>query len=194
MIWTAALVAASLAVAHSQPAQSPPAQQPSEQGQPGGQRPHQIGIGGSLVVSNQGASGGFRYFFGQRLGVNVSAGWSSSVGRYSAGTSSAVISPSVMYMLTLPNDLRELDIRPYVGGGATYVHANYATSRAGPGVTGAHNDWGMQAFGGAEMSFRSAKAVTISVEGIYYNVPSTYTSTSNFSGFDWLVAFHYYVK
>ena len=32
-----------------------------------GERPHRIGVGGSIVVSNYGASGGFRYWFGDRV-------------------------------------------------------------------------------------------------------------------------------
>jgi hypothetical protein len=195
MILTAALVAGSLAIAHPSSTQAPPTRPQSEQGQPGGgERPHEIGVGGSLVVSNQGASGGFRYFFSERLGVNVMAGWASA-GRYSTGSSSAFVMPSFMYMITPPNNLREVDLRPYVGGGPTWVHSS-ASAAMRPGMTAnaTANNWGMQAFGGVEMSFRSAKAMTISAEGIYYNVPSNISTSTNFSGFDWAVAFHFYLK
>jgi len=193
MFLTAILLAGSLAITSASPAQGPPARQQSERAQPsGGERPHEIGVGGSLVVSNQGASGGVRYFFGERLGVNVTAGWANNAGRYSAGGSSAFVMPSAIYMLTLPNNLREVDLRPYVGGGPVWVHGTAAAT--GPGVTNSSNDWGMNGYGGVEISFRQAKAVTLSAEGIYYNMPSLTTSTSRYNGFDWAVAFHFYVK
>ena len=38
--------------------------------------------------------------------------------------STFAVMPSVMYMVTKPNLLRDVDIRPYVGGGLNYVHAS----------------------------------------------------------------------
>jgi len=190
MLLTAIVTAASLALsAQAQQQTTPPKiYQPTRV-----ERPHTFAIGGSLAVSNYGGSGGFRYFFNDRIGTNFTVGWSNGGPNSYGGGSTTFVMPSMVYMITPPNFTREADFRPYVGGGLHYVHGSSVST--GPStIPGPRNDWGYQAMGGLEMSFKSAKAFTISVEGIYYNVVSSPSGTTNHSGFDWTVSVHFYMK
>src|SRR5262245_36890418 len=51
-----------------------------------GDRPHTVGLGGQLGVSNRGAGAGTRLFFGDRVGVNLNAFWVTG-NRYTTTTS-----------------------------------------------------------------------------------------------------------
>ena len=190
MLLTAVVTAASLAMsAHAQQSAAPPTiYQPTRV-----ERPHTFGLGGSLAVSNYGGSGGFRYFFTDRLGTNVTVGWANGGPNSYGGGSTTFVMPSLVFMITPANFTREIDLRPYVAGGLHYVHGSRVST--GPGtVPGPRNDWGFQTLGGLEMSFKSVKAFTISVEGVYYNIISSPEGTTNHSGFDWTVSVHFYLK
>ena len=150
------------------------------------------------MVGSSGAAGGMRAFFGERLGVNVTAGWYRGVSGYptvpNQGSTFAVM-PSFIMMLSQPNLTREVDIRPYVGAGMNYVYATGGTRSTGvPNTTVSRSGVGGQVFGGAEMTFRDAKAMTISVEGIYYALPVNYINTNVIDGFNWVLAFHFYLR
>ena len=102
--------------------------------------------------------------------------------------------PSVIVMLSKPNLSRQMDIRPYVGGGVNYVNASTPRTSTGVPYTGSTSGVGGQVFGGAEMTFRDAKAMTISVEGIYYALPVNYINSNVIDGFNYVVAFHFYLR
>ena len=166
------------------------------------ERPHQFGLGANMGLSSRGGGGSFRMFMTQQFGFNVSANYYQGT-RYATVSSGTVqghtfaVMPSVMYMITKPNLLRDVDIRPYVGGGLNDV---YATGRplptTVPGVItfGSESGLGGQVLGGAEMTFRSADYLTISFEGTYYRVPGTYQNASLRDGFQFAMAFHFYLK
>jgi hypothetical protein len=167
-------------------------------GSPTHERPHQFGIGGSLVASNRGASGGFRYWFGQHVGVNFTAGWYPNRSRSASTTgnngSTVAVLPSVIFMLTKPNTTRQVDIRPYVGGGVNYIRATR------PGTSGTSNavqresGMGSQVFGGAEVTFRDIDMMTISGEGVYSVLPTSYVTSSIRDGFNFVFAVHFYLR
>lgn len=163
---------------------------------PTGTRPHTIGVGGAMTVSNRGAGGGLRYWFGERVGVNLTAnyyrgGLRQTGGSRSGSTFAAV--PSIIVMLTGPHPAREVDIRPYVGGGVNYVRSS-ATTTTGTSALTRRSGTGGQVFGGVEMTFRDADWMTISAEGIYYSLPVSYVDASTIGGFNYVLAFHFYVK
>ena len=162
-------------------------------------RNHTFGIGGQLGVSNRGAGAGTRFFFGDHLGVNLQASWYKNGNRYTvAGTnqgSTFAALPSFIYMLTKPDSTREVDLRPYVGGGINYVSTSRpATSLAGNSATQRYNGVGGQAFGGVEMTFKDTDWMTISAEGIYYKLPINYVNAATVGGFNYLLGFHFYLK
>lgn len=162
-----------------------------------GKRPHTVGVGGQVTISNRGAGGGFRYFFGERVGVNFSAGWYQNGSRYTSNTqqgSTFAALPSVLVMLTKPNKTRDVDIRPYVGGGLNYVRSSTPVQTRTTTTLQQRSGTGGQVFGGVEMTFRDADMVTISAEGIYYSLPVNYVNSSVVNGFNYLLAFHFYLK
>jgi len=167
-----------------------------EQDDQWGERPHRFGVGGSLLVSNRGASGGVRYWFGDRLGVNFTAGWYTSGGGsnpVNGTTSSMVVIPSVLFMLTKPNETRQMDVRPYVGGGLNYSHAYGAVPVGRNPKQQNMSGTGYQAFGGVEVTFRDMDMMTLSGEGVYYVMPSTYVNSAAASGFTYVFAVHFYL-
>jgi outer membrane protein W len=166
------------------------------------ERPHQVGVGGVVAMSNQGGGAGFRYFMNNRLGVNLYMGMAKNGPRYSTsnGTvqgSTFYVMPSAIFMLTTPDPTRDVDIRPYVGGGLNYVHATqpgyYTPGNANLSTT-SDNGMGGQVFFGMEMTFRSADFITISAEGQYYKLPVNYVNASVMDGFSYGLAFHFYLK
>lgn len=171
--------------------------EPRSRRQPG-DRPHTVGIGGQIAVSNRGGGGGVRLFLGDRLGVNFSALYYRHGSRYTSnpqsGSTFAAL-PSFLLMLTRPDKTRDVDIRPYVGGGLNYVRSSTPVTTIGGTTTlQRRSGTGGQVFGGVEMTFREADWVTISAEGIYYKLPVNFVNASIVGGFNYLLAFHFYLK
>ena len=153
-----------------------------------------------MGLSSAGGGGAFRLFPTQQLGFNFSAvyypgaRYATANGRSIQGNTFAVM-PSVIYMITKPNILRDVDIRPYVGAGFNYVHASRPVQYL-PGTYQLESQSGIggQVFGGAEMTFSGAKYITISFEGTYYRLPVTYSNAALQDGFTYAMAFHFYLK
>jgi outer membrane protein W len=157
-------------------------------------RKHRFGIGTNITAGNRGAGGSFRYWFGDRVGMDVAARWYYGGGRTRPGGGSSTFqaSPSVLVMLTESNPDRDIDVRPYVGGGVNYVYTStppYATnvSARGSGVAG-------QAFGGAEFTFKEARQVAISAEVGYYTLPASFVSAYYVAGWNYTLLFTYYLR
>ena len=165
-----------------------------------GERPHTFGLGGQLGISNRGAGASTRLFFGERLGVNLNASWhkhpsfTTSSGTYSGSTFTTF--PSFIFLLTKPDSTKDVDLRPYVGAGASYV----STTRpriivpGGPITTQRTSGTGGQAFGGMEMTFSEADWMTISAEAIYFKLPASFVNRALVGGFNYLLAIHLYLK
>jgi hypothetical protein len=169
-----------------------------EQSQSTGERPHTVGFGGQLGVSNRGAGAGTRFFFGDRFGVNLNAFWVRG-NRYTTTSSSNGSTygafPSVIYMLTKPNRDRAVDVRPYLGGGVSYVSApGRVTTQSGVISTERSSGMGQQAFGGVEVTLKEADWITFSAEEIYYRLPVRYVNSTVIDGFNYVVAVHFYLK
>ena len=171
-----------------------------EGGRETGERPHTLGFGGQLAVSNRGAGAGVRYFFFDRLGLNMDVLWVRHGSQYTSSTtprgSTFAALPSVLFLLKKPNPSAGVDVVPYVGGGLSYVSA----SRSTPTTAGAsstvvrRSGQGGQVFGGIEMTFSDADWMTISAEGIYYKLPVSYVNANIVGGFNYLLAFHFYLR
>jgi outer membrane protein W len=164
-----------------------------------GERPHTVGIGSQMALSNRGAGGSMRTFLNKRLGLNLAAGWYPNGRRYTSNAQSQGSTFAAMpsFMLTTPNPMRDVDIRPYVGGGVNYVRSMggvTTTATSGASNQQRRSGTGGQAFGGIEMTFREADMITISAEGIYYSLPVSYVNSSVVGGFNYLLAFHFYLK
>jgi hypothetical protein len=161
------------------------------------ERPHQFGVGASLTASTRGAAGDVRYWFNDHIGMNMTAGWYRSYYETPSGDRPSTIhaSPSIIYLIGKPNYTREVDIRPFVGGGPSYLRASRpVVSPTGNILTSESSGTGMHAFGGAEMTFKDADQVALSAELIYYRLPVRLASRSSLDGLNYLVAVHFYLK
>jgi len=162
-----------------------------------GERPHQFGIGAAITASTRGAAGDVRYWFNDHIGLNMTAGWYRSSYETPSGQrpTTVHVSPSVIYMIGKPNDTREVDIRPFVGGGASYLRATRPiVSPTANILTVESSGTGMHAFGGAEFTFKDAEYLALSGELIYYRLPVQLPSRSSLDGLNYLVAVHFYLK
>ena len=161
-------------------------------------RPHTIGLGGTIGVSNRGAGGGFRYWFGDRVGVDFQAAWyrgyqrATSQGTVNSGNSFQVL-PSFLVNFKKPDPNADIDVRPYVGGGVNYLQTSSPTAPLAS-VDQRTSGVGGQAFGGVELTFKDAPNMTVSAEGVYYQLPIRTASAQLIGGFNYLIAFHYYLK
>jgi outer membrane protein W len=177
--------------------------QASQTQDPGGapshtEPPHRIGIGAQMNASANGASGGTRYWFGDRLGVDLNAGWyrSSFTSVTGSRPSTFVVTPSVMYRFGKTNATDDMQVRPFVGAGLSYadtmgqqpINVNTSAIARQSGV-------GSQAFAGLELTFKQYDSLAISAEGIYRHLPIGVLNTAqDIGGFDWVLGLHYYLK
>ena len=169
-----------------------PAQQSREPGRaPIDERPHRVGIGPSISGSNRGIGGATRVFFNDAIGVDFSTSWSRPQYR---GTTGSIFqaTPSFMYMLRRPNDLAAVDVRPYVGGGFSYINSSYRSTLLPD--SGRTSGVGGQGFFGAELTFKDAQWVTISVEGRYYRLPVRVVNANMIDGMNYVMLFHFFVN
>jgi hypothetical protein len=161
------------------------------------ERRHEFGLGATFGLSGRGGGGGFRYFFNDRFGVNALAGYSrpQSIGGSSLGRSVFYVAPSVVYMLTPMNTKADIDLRPYIGGGMSYGGATGTPSTGGStGIRSNGFGLGGQVFGGVELTFQDAKAVTISAEVAHYEVHSPYSAGPIIRGTNFFLTFHFFLK
>jgi hypothetical protein len=158
-------------------------------------RPHTVGLGGQVAISNSGVGAGTRLFFNKNLGVNLNAFWyngsPTAYGPSQGSTYGAV--PSFMLMLRQPST-HDVEIRPYVGGGMSYISSSRPVTTANVTSSERFTGVGGQVFGGVELTFREAQFMTISAEGIYYKLPVAMVNTSMMDGMNYLMAVHFFVK
>ena len=75
------------------------------------ERPHTLGLGGSVAASTSGVGGAFRYWFGEYVGIDFSAVWSRPQVSASANGTMAQVTPSVLVMLKPAKVGADFDIR-----------------------------------------------------------------------------------
>jgi hypothetical protein len=161
-----------------------------------GDPPHTFGLGGAIGVSNHGAGGAFRYWFGKQVGVEMTAAWYRGQ-RYSptiSTGSTVLVMPSVLFLLAKPDPKKDVDIRPFVGGGISYSRGGYYLPVTPSAAATRAGGMGMQTFGGLEMTFKEWRAVAVSAEVVYYRLPLSIANSTSLSGVTGLVMFHFYLK
>ena len=179
------LMAAPAAPADAQVRPVPPPPQSTAQ--------HTLSFGGSIVAGSNGATGGFNYWFNDHVGVQMSVGYYVLPHYYSTNSSGSTFqaAPSVLVMLTPPNQTRDVNFRPYLGGGINYVSSSTPVSPSA-GVT--TSGTGGQAFGGVEMSFKDTPGLAITMEAAYFHLPEGFAGTGYIGGMNYLLGVRFYVK
>jgi hypothetical protein len=75
-----------------------------------------------------------RYWFGQRVGIDFTAGYYRHRLTPTLTASSTQVMPSVLVMFTEPDPSRDVDVRPYAGGGVNYARLLSGTPATGAGA------------------------------------------------------------
>jgi hypothetical protein len=192
----ATLLASGVQTPSTTPAPVAPSPQSPSQDDPGTpssstDKPHQMGLGG---FGGSGGGPSFRYFFGEQIGIDVTGGWYRPMTNGASGGTSFQVSPSMVVMLNKSNQLADVDLRPYVGGGVIYMSSPTPVGTRTTSTVVRQNGWGTQAFGGVEITFASAPSLAISAEAIYHKLPVQSYSVNVSSGLDFYLLFHYYMK
>lgn len=126
--------------------------------------------------------------------MDLSAGWYR--GRTYSPTistpSTTMVTPSVLILLTKPDPNANVDIRPFVGGGVSYVRGGIVNPLVTQ--TEVRGGTGMHAFGGVEMTFKELESIAISAELAYFRLPLRFGTGTVIDGMNYFVLFHYYLK
>src|SRR5579864_1362217 len=106
----------------------------------GGTAPHTFGFGAVAGAGALGTGLELRGWFGNYIGVDMRLLMSraelvSGTG-FGGGGFSIEAAPSLIVMLTKPDDSRTVDIRPYIGGGVNYTRAGTNATFTGSPVSG----------------------------------------------------------
>jgi outer membrane protein W len=157
--------------------------------------PHTLSVGGSIVAGSNGATGSFAYWFGDHVGVQMSVGYFVLPNYYSTGSNGSTFqaAPSMMVLLTKPNQTRDVNFRPYVGGGINYVSSSSAVVNTRSTAVSTSGTGG-QVFGGVEMSFKDTPQFGVTMEAAYFHLPSGFVGTGYIGGMNYLLGFHFYLK
>jgi len=157
--------------------------------------PHTLSFGGGVVAGSNGVSGGFNYWFTERVGMNMSVAYYVMPHYYSSSSSGSTfqVAPSVQVMLTKPDASRDFNLRPYVGGGVNYVSSSQPAA-AVRAVNYSTSGTSEQVFGGVEMSFKDTPGLALTFQVAYYNMPENFVGTGYVGGVNWMFGAHFYVK
>jgi len=168
---------------------------PEEQGSSssGGTAPHTFGFGAMAGSGALGTGLGLRGWFGNYVGIDMRLLLSRAEvfnQTFGGGGFSIEAAPSLIVMLTKPDDSRTVDIRPYIGGGVNYTRAGTNATDTGSPVSGS----GTQVFGGVEAAIRAAGGFAISVEVLYNKRSQALVAAGVKSGATGEFGFLFYVK
>jgi len=178
--------------------EQPPAIRPVEQ--PAAIRPvyvtpatHRLGLGGLIGGSPLGFGATARGWrpdrFGAQLDVSRSALTASGT---PARVTSIQIEPSLLY--SLPDSVTDyMWVRPYIGSGATLRHHSVSSGTPGTGDSVSANGFGLQTFGGGELTFAGAPQFAISAD-LSYHWFRTPVPGFDLGGLGVSVSGHWYVK
>jgi hypothetical protein len=128
-----------------------------------------------------------------RLGIDMNAGITRPT---VAGTTytSFQAAPSAVWMFTRSNQLANVDVRPYVGGGLNYSSGSGAIRTSTGTQARVNGGLGEQVFGGVELTFSEANWVAISAQVAYYRLSVPTYNANLGSGTNFYLLFHFYLK
>jgi len=154
---------------------------------------HGLGFGGRLGGSPLGFGATARGWRLDRLGAQLDVSRSA---RTASGTparlTSIQIEPSVLY--SLPDRVTDyIWLRPYIGSGATLRHHSVSSGTTGAGDAVSANGFGLQTFGGGEMTFAGAPQFAVSAD-LSYHWFKTPVEGFDLGGLGVSVLGHWYVK
>jgi hypothetical protein len=154
---------------------------------------HRVGVGGRMDGSPVGFGATLRAWRPNRLGGQIDVSHHAATGSATpARVTSIQVEPSVLY--SLPDRITDyLWLRPYVGSGPMLRHHSVSGGTAGTGREQSGNGFGLQAFGGSEVTFAGAPQFAVSLD-LRYQWFKTPIDGFDLGGMGVSVLGHWYVK
>jgi SH3 domain-containing protein len=121
---------------------------------------HLVGVG--VRMGNAILGGTARAWSGDRLGLEINLTRYTSTGVAPGRLVSMEAGPSLLYSFG-SHVTDYLWVRPYVGSGAYWRRQSFTPPTA-PGLPFVHSGYGLQGFGGAEVTFAGAPRIAVSVD------------------------------
>jgi hypothetical protein len=154
---------------------------------------HSLGLGGVMGSSPLAFGASARAWRRDRIGVQVDMSRYAMTGSPTpARLTSFQVEPSVLY--SLPDRVTDyLWVRPYVGSGATLRRHSFGSGTAATGESASGYGFGLQAFGGGELTFAGAPQFALSAD-LGYHWFKTPIAGFDLGGLGLTVSGHWYVK
>jgi uncharacterized protein YraI len=185
--------------ARPSPSPAAPAERPREVA-PASLRPvfvtpasHSLGLGAVMGSSPLAFGASARAWRRDRIGVQVDASrYAITSSTTPARLTSFQVEPSVLY--SLPDRVTDyVWLRPYVGSGATLRRHSFGSDTTAAGESTSGYGFGLQAFGGGELTFAGAPQFAISAD-LGYHWFQTPLAGFDLGGLGLSVSAHWYVK
>jgi SH3 domain-containing protein len=160
---------------------------------------HLIGLGGRVGGSTRGGGSTFGFGAIARAWSHDKFGAQLEISHYALTSveapgrvTSIQFEPSVLYRL--PDHVANyLWVRPYLGSGVNLRRQTLSTTTPGAGPSMSENQFGLQAFGGGELTFPSVAQFALSVDLGYHWVRTSFAGV-DLGGPGVSVSGHWYVK
>lgn len=154
---------------------------------------HVIGLGGRMGSSTFGFAFTARAWSRGPLGLQVEVGRSTLASSLTAEQMTSMqFAPSMVY--ALPDAVTNaVWLRPYVGAGASVYRSSLSTTAPTTVASSSQTQFGVQSFGGGEVTFAAAPWIAISAE-LGYNWADTPFPGYELGGPTFSISGHWYVK
>jgi len=154
---------------------------------------HLIGLGGRVGGSTFGFGATARAWSRDRFGAQLEMSRSAWTSVGVAGRVSSIqFEPSLLYRL--PDHVADyLWVRPYLGSGVNLRRQTLSNAIPGAGPSVSENTFGLQAFGGGELTFAGVPRFALSVDLGYHWVRTSFAGV-DLGGPGVSVSGHWYVK
>jgi hypothetical protein len=154
---------------------------------------HELGLGARMAGSPLGFGVTARAWRRNRIGVQLDASRYALASTVTpARMTSLQLEPSLLY--SLPDRVTDyMWLRPYLGSGATVRRYSFGSGTQTAGESASGHGFGLQAFGGGELTFAGAPQFALSADLGYHWFP-TPLAGFDIGGLALSVSGHWYVK
>ena len=151
---------------------------------------HGLGLGARMGASPTGFGVTARGWHRNRLGIQLDVSRYAQTSLTTSHVTAMQVEPSLLY--SLPDRVTDyLWLRPYVGSGATLRRSSNSATPGGVSVS--ESDFGVQMFGGGEVTFAGAPQFALSAD-LGYHWYRTPAAGFDGGGFGLSLLGHWYVK
>jgi hypothetical protein len=147
-----------------------------------------VRVGGSTL--GFGATG--RAWSHKHVGVQLAVSRYAPTATEAGKTTAIQFDPSLTF--SLPDYVTDyLWVRPYVGSGVSFQHQTLSSQAPGAAPSVSDDTFGLQFFGGGELTFASLPRFAVSVDLEYHHTPTSLPGL-DLGGLGTAISGHWYVK